>query len=87
MANDYKNDDEILGKAYDANLMKRLLHYVKPYKKYVILAILINLVVAGLQPLRPLLTKIAIDNYIAKSNYNDCFGLVLPFLLLCFSNP
>ena len=40
MANDYKNDDEILGKAYDANLMKRLLHYVKPYKKYVILGVI-----------------------------------------------
>jgi ATP-binding cassette subfamily B protein len=77
MANDYKNDDEILGKAYDANLMKRLLHYIKPYKKYVILAILINLVVAGLQPLRPLLTKIAIDNYIAKSNYNGLFWISL----------
>lgn len=70
MANDYKNDDEVLGKAYDSRLMKRLLSYIKPYKKYVIFAIFFNVVVAALGPLRPYLTKIAIDDYIAHSNYN-----------------
>ncbi len=69
MANDYKNDDEVLGKAYDSRLMKRLLGYIKPYKKYVIFAIFFNVVVAALGPLRPYLTKIAIDDYIAHSNY------------------
>lgn len=77
--NDYKQDEEILGKAYDAKLMKRLLGYVKPYKKYVIFAILLNIFVAGLGPVRPYLTKVAIDDYIAYSNYN---GLILIALLL-----
>lgn len=62
--------DEALNKSYDSHLMKRLLGYVKPYTKYVVLAILFNLVVAGLGPLRPYLTKIAIDDYIANSDYN-----------------
>lgn len=77
--NDYKQDEEILGKAYDAKLMKRLLGYVKPYKKYVIFAILLNIFVAGLGPVRPYLTKVAIDDYIAHSNYN---GLILIAALL-----
>src|SRR5690606_21656430 len=77
--NDYKQDEEILGKAYDAKLMKRLLGYVKPYKKYVIFAILLNIFVAGLGPVRPFLTKVAIDDYIAFSNYN---GLLLIAALL-----
>jgi ATP-binding cassette, subfamily B, multidrug efflux pump len=77
--NDYKQDEEILGKAYDAKLMKRLLGYVKPYKKYVIFAILLNIFVAGLGPVRPYLTKVAIDDYIAQSNYN---GLILIAALL-----
>lgn len=77
--NDYKQDEEILGKAYDAKLMKRLLAYVKPYKKYVIFAILLNIFVAGLGPVRPYLTKVAIDDYIAHSNYN---GLILIAALL-----
>jgi ATP-binding cassette subfamily B protein len=76
---DNKQDDEILGKAYDAKLMKRLLTYIKPYKKYVIIAILLNIFVAALGPLRPYLTKVAIDDYILNSNYD---GLRLIALLL-----
>ncbi len=74
MSQDYKTDDEILGKAYDAKLMKRLLSYVKPYKKYVVLAILLNIVVAVFGPLRPYLTKIAIDDSIKNKDYH---GLML----------
>ena len=66
-------DDEVLGKAYDSKLMKRLLSFVKPYKKYVVIAIFMNVVVSALSPLRPYLTKIAIDDYIVNGNYD---GLV-----------
>lgn len=76
---DSKQDDEILGKAYDAKLMKRLLTYVKPYKKYVVFAIILNIFVAALGPLRPYLTKIAIDDYIVNSNYS---GLLLISVIL-----
>jgi ATP-binding cassette subfamily B protein len=69
--------DEILGKAYDSKLMKRLLKYVKPYSKYVAFAILLNIVVAGLGPLRPYLMKIAIDEHIAKHDYNGLLNIVL----------
>ena len=79
MAQDYKAEEEILGKAYDSRLMKRLLGYIKPYKKYVIFAIFLNIVVAALGPLRPYLTKIAIDKYIA---HKDFHGLLIISLLL-----
>ncbi len=82
MANDYKSEDEVLGKAYDSKLMKRLLGYIKPYKKYVIIAIVLNILVSALGPLRPVLTKIAIDKYIAHSNYH---GLLIISLLLFLS--
>jgi len=79
MSNDYKSEDEVLGKAYDARLMRRLLGYIKPYKKYVVFAIILNAVVAALGPVRPYLTKVAIDKYIVKSNYD---GLLLIAVLL-----
>ncbi len=79
MANDYKSEEEVLGKAYDSKLMKRLLSYIKPYRKYVIFAILMNIVVASLIPLRPYLTKVAVDDYITKSDYH---GLVIISLIL-----
>jgi ATP-binding cassette subfamily B multidrug efflux pump len=78
-SNDYRSEEEILGKAYDAKLMKRLLGYVKPYKMYVIFAILLNIIVAALGPLRPYLTKIAVDDYIFNSDY---YGLLYISLAL-----
>ncbi|MFH1196699.1 MAG: ABC transporter ATP-binding protein [bacterium] len=74
-----QKEDEILGKAYDSHLMRRLMKYVKPYRKYVIAAVLLNILVSSLGPLRPLLSKIAIDDYIADSDYN---GLMLICLAL-----
>ena len=76
---DYRSEEEALGKAYDSKLMKRLLGYIKPYKNYVIFAILLNIVVAALGPVRPLLTKIAVDDYIANADYD---GLLLIGILL-----
>lgn len=80
MSQDYKSEDEVLGKAYDARLMKRLLQYVKPYRKYVIAAILLNVVVAAIGPVRPYLTKVAVDEHIANSNYSGL--LIISILLL-----
>lgn len=77
MAANTLNTDDIKGKAYDSKLMKRLLSYVKPYKGYVILAILLNIIVAGLGPLRPYLTKIAVDEAIADKDYNTLLVIVL----------
>lgn len=78
-------DDEILGKAYDSKLMKRLLGFVKPYKKYVVIAIIMNVVVAALGPLRPYLIKIAIDDYIVNSNYNGLVAIsAILFVVLMF---
>ena len=78
-SNEYKSEDEVLGKAYDSKLMARLLGYIKPYKKYVIFAIILNIIVAALGPVRPYLTMIAIDDYIANSDYTGLFyiGLAL----------
>lgn len=71
--------DEIKGKAYDSKLMKRLLAYAKPYKKYIVAGILLNILVAGLGPVRPYLTKIAIDDSIVNKDYH---GLLIIILIL-----
>ncbi len=77
-----RKDDDILGKAYDAKLMRRLLRYVKPYKKYVVAAILLNIIVAALGPLRPFLTKIAFDDNIKNKDFD---GLLIICALLLVS--
>ncbi len=58
-------EDAILGRAYDARLMRRLLGYVRPYRRTVALAILL-LLGASLSDLAgPALYRVAIDRYIA----------------------
>lgn len=73
-------EDEVLGKAYDAHLMKRLLKYLKPYQKWIILAIILTTGVALTSTVRPYLTKIAIDNYIDNKDPIGLRNIILLFL-------
>ncbi|MDP2036597.1 MAG: ABC transporter ATP-binding protein [Ignavibacteria bacterium] len=70
-----QKDDDILGKAYDSQLMRRLLTYIKPYKKYIIIAIILNIVVSALGPLRPYLSKIAFDDKIQNKDFNGLLAV------------
>jgi ATP-binding cassette subfamily B protein len=60
-------EEEVLGKAYDGRLMRRLLTYLRPYKWHVAVALGAIVLKSGLDVLGPFLTKIAIDKYLAKS--------------------
>jgi ATP-binding cassette, subfamily B, multidrug efflux pump len=60
-------EEEVLGKAYDGRLMRRLLTYLRPYKWHVAVALAAIILKSGLDVLGPYLTKIAIDKYLATS--------------------
>jgi len=60
-------EEEVLGKAYDARLVKRLLRYAKPYTLLTILCILMLLAITGLRLLIPDITRRAIDNYMVAT--------------------
>ncbi len=60
-------EEEVLGKAYDGRLMRRLLTYLRPYKWHVVVALGAIILKSGADVLGPFLTKIAIDKYLAKS--------------------
>jgi ATP-binding cassette subfamily B multidrug efflux pump len=59
-------EEEVLGKAYDSRLMKRLLVYLRPYKWQVGIALGSIVLKAAADVLGPYLTKIAIDRYLVK---------------------
>ncbi len=74
------HDDEILGKAYDARLMRRLLAYLRPYWRQVSLA-LAAIVVGGACGLaQPYLMKVAIDRHIAVRQLEGLDGLALVYV-------
>ncbi|MEP6832099.1 MAG: ABC transporter ATP-binding protein [Gemmatimonas sp.] len=54
-------EDEALGKAYDARLVRRLLRYVRPYRSLVVAALLLIAIESGMQLAGPLLTRWMID--------------------------
>src|SRR6516225_5786105 len=60
-------DEEVLGKAYDGRLMRRLLTYLRPYRWQVTIALSSIILKAGLDVLGPFLTKVAIDKYLART--------------------
>ena len=61
--NGHFHEDEILGKAFDAQLMRRLIRFLRPYKLLFTACILLTLVVAGIQLAVPFITKTAIDSF------------------------
>jgi ATP-binding cassette, subfamily B, multidrug efflux pump len=61
-------EEEVLGKAYDSRLMKRLLTYLRPYKWQVALALGSILLKAVADVMGPYLTKVAIDRYMAPTH-------------------
>ncbi len=66
------HEEQVLGKAYDARLMRRLLGYVKPYRSSAALALFYIVAGSGLSVLPPYLTKLAIDQSIRTG---DIVGL------------
>ena len=55
------HEDDILGKAYDSKLMRRLLVYTRPYRALMYGAFALLCVEGGVQVVGPLLTRRVID--------------------------
>lgn len=56
-------EDDVVGKAYDSRLMRRLIRYLYPYKWAALTSLVAVLIKAGLDVLGPYLTKVAVDRY------------------------
>jgi ATP-binding cassette, subfamily B, multidrug efflux pump len=82
------HDDEILGKAYDAALMRRLIGYLRPYLAQVAVAFVAITVGAGMALAQPYLMKLAIDQHIATRQLAGLPGLAATYvavLVLAFA--
>ena len=61
------HEEEVLGRAYDSRLMRRLLTYLRPYKLQVVLALAAIVFKSGADIAGPYLTKVAVDKYLAPT--------------------
>ena len=73
-------EEEILGKAYDSRLMRRLLTYLRPYRWQVTIAIVSIVLKTFCDVMGPYLVKVAIDRYLAptKSTHSGLSNWLSP---------
>src|SRR5580704_3291773 len=61
-------EEEALGKAYDSQLMRRLVTYLRPYKWSVVFAVVLTLLVGPLEVVGPYLFGFGVDKYIVPGS-------------------
>lgn len=74
------DDDEILGKAYDARIVRRLAGYIRPHAHLMLLGGLCVLGLTGLEILGPLVVRHTIDDQISRGTVDGLGLAVLAYL-------
>jgi ATP-binding cassette, subfamily B, multidrug efflux pump len=77
---DWSHQEEVLGKAYDLRLIRRLWKYITPYKRLFLFAMLLLPLQQAFGLAQPYLMKIGIDQYIAQRDLSGLQAVALLFL-------
>jgi ATP-binding cassette subfamily B multidrug efflux pump len=77
---DSSHQEEILGKAYDLRLIRRLWRYIRPYKRLFFFAMSLLPLQQAFGLAQPYLMKIGIDRYIAQGDLSGLQAVALLFL-------
>ncbi|KRQ86252.1 putative ABC transporter ATP-binding protein [Caloramator mitchellensis] len=67
---------------FDLNLWKRYLSFLKPYKKSLIMLIIIMVFVGAIDATFPYLSKYAIDNFVVKGTYENFYKFIMFYAFL-----
>ena len=73
------SEPKITGKTYDAQLLRRMMRYVRPYKGIFVTSVILTIMMAGVAPALPMLVEYTLDRFILQ---NDVDGLQLMLLLM-----
>jgi ATP-binding cassette subfamily B multidrug efflux pump len=76
------HDEDVVGKAYDARLMRRLLGYLRPYRPHAALALAAIIANSMLQLTQPYLMKLAIDRFIPARDLDGVNRIALWYLAI-----
>jgi ATP-binding cassette, subfamily B, multidrug efflux pump len=79
-------EEDVLGKAYDARLMRRLLAYLRPYWRQVLIALVAIVSASTLQLAQPYLMKVAIDDHIAIGDTRGLGFLALAYVVVLIAS-
>jgi ATP-binding cassette subfamily B protein len=76
------HDDDVLGKAYDARLMRRLIRYLRPYRAQVALAVAAIIGHSAIELVPPYLTKLVLDEYIPARDLSGLGAVAAAYLVV-----
>ena len=79
---EYSEEEDDLGKVYDRELMKRLIAYLKPYRREVVLIVFLMVGYSASEALLPYLTQLGIDHHIEPRNLQGLETIVLYYVLV-----
>jgi ATP-binding cassette, subfamily B, multidrug efflux pump len=82
----HPHEEEVLGKAYDARLMRRLIGYLRPYRARVAITIGVLLAGAAFELVGPWLTKLALDRAVPNRDLRLLALLAIVFLISTLIN-
>jgi len=78
------NQEQDYTKRFDFGIWTKILHFVKPYKKYVFRLAMVMICVGGIDVIFPLMTRYAIDHFVLKGTLQGTWGFAAVYLLLIF---
>jgi len=76
------HEEDVLGNAYDGRLTRRLLGYLRPYRRQVVIAIMAIIGHSCLELAPPYLTKMAIDRYIPTRDLSGLGSTAAVYLVV-----
>jgi len=74
--------EEDYNKEFDFGLWKKLIHYLKPLKKEVLILAIVMIGVGGIDAIFPLMTKYAVDKFVVASNIDGLLKFSLAYGVL-----
>jgi ATP-binding cassette subfamily B protein len=77
-------EEQEYSKRFDFNIWRKMLKFAVPYRKYLIVLIIQMVLIAGVDSVFPLISKIAIDRFVIPRTFEGfpAFGLLLIFLVV-----
>lgn len=73
---------KITGEAFNFNLLKRILTYIRPYRAIFIWSVVLTVLLAAVAPIRPMLVGYTLDQHILKGDYKGLVNMTILMLVL-----
>ena len=80
------SNNKISGNLFDFKILSRLMIFCRPYMSTFYVLVILTLSLSILQPIRPYITQIIIDDYVSLGDYEGLKNMIILLLFLLIVN-